>query len=71
MNVLGMRASSWQKHVPFEERVGQLNNGTQGINNVKKIEGALQRETKSMETKTINLSIRTLRRYIRFRGSSK
>jgi hypothetical protein len=49
MNVLGMRASSWSKHVPLEERVGQLNNGTQGINNVKNIEGALPRGVNSME----------------------
>ena len=52
MNVLGMRASSWRKHVPLEERVGQLNNGTQGINNVKNIEGALHRGTNSMEMET-------------------
>ena len=52
MNVLGMRASSWRKHVPLEERVGQLNNGTQDIKNVKNIEGALPRGTNSMEKET-------------------
>ncbi len=47
-----MRASSWRKHVPLEERVGQLNNGTQDIKNVKNIEGALPRGTNSMEKET-------------------
>jgi len=58
MNVLGMCASSWQKHVPLEERVGQLNNGTQGINNVKNIEGPLHRGTNSMEMKTSKKGMR-------------
>ncbi len=47
-----MRASSWRKHVPLEERVGQLNNGTQDINNVENIEGALHRGANSMEMET-------------------